>query len=276
MHAERNENENVSADGSQTTSADAAKREQSTIEFPYGDLDDAIEVARAVHEVGGQSCSTDQVAAQLKQSPNGGAFRLRLSYPRVFGLTTNERGVVSLTPLGLKIIDPKQEVSARVEAFLTVPLYRAVYEKYKGYTLPPPAALEREMNKLGVTFKQTDKARQVFERAAKQAGFTWAGADRLVIPALKDKDNLNLTAQPETKPLDQGTPGAVKDPPKYGSGGGEPPDRVEMIRMLLRYLPEHGLDNEKLVRWLKAAEINLRMAYDVPGSIRIEVENAGS
>ena len=62
---------------------------------------------------------------------------------------------------------------------------------------------------------------------------------------------------PETKPIEPGAPGA------------EPPGRLEMVHMLLRYLPDEGLTNDQLVRWLRAAEVNLRMAYDTPGAITI-------
>lgn len=244
----------------------SSKRQMSTIEFPYGDLDDAIDFAKAIQQVGGHSCEIDQVAAYLKQVPTSGAFRLRLSYPRVFGLTENERGVVRLTPLGKRIVDSQHDAAARVEAFLHVALYKAIYDQYKGYTLPPPAALEREMVKLGVSSKQADKARQAFDRSFKQAGFDWAGADRLVMPVLKSENN--NAPPPETKPIEQGSPGA-EPLGSRGTGGGEPPDRVELIRMLLRYLPDKGLTNDQLIRWLRAAEVNLRMAYDTPGMITI-------
>jgi len=265
MEAEHNEKV---ADLDAQTSSGSTKRQMSTIEFPYGDLEDAIAFAKAVRDIGGQSCEIDQVAAFLKQVPTSGAFRMRLSFPRVFGLTENERGVVRLTDLGKRIVDAQQERHARADAFLHVPLYRAIFEQYKGYTLPPPAALEREMVKLGVSSKQADKARQAFDRSFKQAGFNWAGDDRLVMPALKG-DATNAPP-PETKPIEQGSPGAEPQRAKEGGGGGGPPDRAELIRMLLRYLPDEGLNNDQLARWLRAAEVNLRMAYDTPGSITIK------
>jgi hypothetical protein len=261
----------VNADPAPDGPSEAQKKLQSTIQFPYGDLDDAVDFAKAIHAVGGQSCGIDQVAGYLKQVPSSGAFRLRLSYPRIFGITENERGTVRLTELGKRVVDAQQEAAARVEAFLHVPLYKAIFDNYKGYTLPPPAALEREMANLGVSPKQTDKARQAFERSAKQAGFTWAGPDRLVMPAMKDKGE-NAGAPPESKPLENGTPGADQRGKRGGGGGGEPPDRNELMGMLLRFLPNDGLDNEQLARWLRAAEINLRMAYNTTGSIKIEPE----
>jgi hypothetical protein len=64
-----------------------------------------------------------------------------------------------------------------------VPLYLSVYENFKGYTLPGAAAIEKYMRDVGVSSKQTDKARQVFLRSARQANFFEHGEDRLVRPA---------------------------------------------------------------------------------------------
>src|SRR5208282_5845507 len=99
------------------------------------------------------------------------------------GMTENERGVVRLTDLGRQSTDPLQEAGARIEAFLRVPLYAQLFEHYKGYTLPPAAALEKYMREIGVSPKQTDRARQAFMRSARQAGFFAHGEDRLVRPA---------------------------------------------------------------------------------------------
>ena len=68
--------------------------------------------------------------------------------------------------------------------FLNVPLYKAIFDKYKGGVLPPQAALERDIIGLGVAEKQTGRARQVFERSAEQANFVEHGKDRLVMPAV--------------------------------------------------------------------------------------------
>lgn len=157
-------------------------RGRSTIDFPYMDQDDAFEVATAVHAVNTTSCEWDQLAAQLKQSGAGGGFRMRLITARIFGLLTYERGIVTLTELGLHAVDAKYARAARVTSFLEVPLFRAVFDKLKGATLPPMAAIERGMEQLGVAPKQKTKARQVFMRSAKQAGFFQLDSDRLTVP----------------------------------------------------------------------------------------------
>jgi hypothetical protein len=56
-----------------------------------------------------------------------------------------EEGKCKLTSLGREIMDPDKARQAKAKAFLNVPLFKAVYEKYKGSVLPPAAALERDM-----------------------------------------------------------------------------------------------------------------------------------
>src|ERR1700722_3302772 len=116
----------------QVDSQDEGKRERSTIQFPYLSLDEGVTIAKGIHEVGGTSCQVDQLAGQLKQSPGSSMFKLRLSTARIFGLITNTHGTVTLTPLGTRVCDSQQEQAAKADAFLTVPLYKQVYEQFKG------------------------------------------------------------------------------------------------------------------------------------------------
>ena len=97
------------------------------IEFPYGDLNDAVSVAQAIHDNAGMSCTTEQLAAFMNQSVSSGAFRLKVSTARTFGVTDNERGKVSLTELGRRIVNPEYEKRASAAAFLKVPLYKGLY-----------------------------------------------------------------------------------------------------------------------------------------------------
>ena len=245
-----------------TTLREVSKREQSSIQFPYGDLEGAVEMAVAVHEVGGHSCQAEQLAGYLKVAPTGGAFRNRIATPRIFGLLEIERGMIRLTQLGMRIVDPAQQSAAKVDAFLHVPLYRAIYEKYKGYTLPPTAALEREMAALGVSSKQTDKARQAFERSARQSGFTWAGPDRLTLPVVKDA--------PQSRPIEP-----VEAAPRAGGGGGGGSYHA-FIQGLLDELPADfsGWPIEEQAGWLQAAVAAFKLLSKSPGTITIQVSGA--
>jgi hypothetical protein len=251
--------------GRKQADPDTQKRERSTIEFPYGDLDDAVSVAVAIHSNAGVSATTDQLAAYMKQSSTSGAFRLKAATAGVFGITTNERGTVTLTPLGRRIVDPAQSRQARAEAFLAVPLYRAVFDKYRGHALPPAAALEREMANLGVSSKQTDKARQAFERSAQQAGFFAHGTDRLVAPAGTGEK----PAAP--KPEDKAPPSDRTGSNGGSSGGGFHP----FIQGLLQKLPpaESNWDDAERVKWLDAAVRIFDLMYQGgSGSVSVELK----
>lgn len=196
-------------DSAQTTSD--AGRVRSTIEFPYCDLASSIEVAHAVKQVGGNSADWRQLAVKLALAPDGGGFRTRVMAARTFGLLEYDRAVVTLSELGLRIVDPMYERAARVESFLYVPLYKQLFDRLNGQTLPPPPALERMAEQIGVAPKQKDKARQVFMRSAKSAGLFELSSERLSLPP-----NLHAAGNPGPQ-NDKGEGGGRK------GGSDEPP-----------------------------------------------------
>jgi hypothetical protein len=259
MAKEQVENIQDAARAAQSDAEDDDKRERSTIQFPYNDLDDAVTVAKAVHENAGLSCTIDQLAAYVKNSLTSGAFRLRVSNAATFGLTDNERGEVRLTPLGRRIADSAQEAAARVDAFLAVPLYARSFEHYKGFTLPGAAALEKFMREVGVSGKQTGKARQAFMRSARQAGFFVHGEDRLVRPAM---------GGPGTKPADETKAEPDKKPDtKTGGGDGGPTDIDPIIQGLLVRLPKPGAvwPEKEQDLWINLLKGSFKLIYkEVP------------
>jgi hypothetical protein len=209
--------------------------------------DEGLEIAKAVHSLHGSSCQIEQVAAHIKQSPTSSGFRLKVSTAKTFGLVTASQGTITLTPLGSRICDSQQEKAARVDAFLTVPLYSAVYEKFKGMALPPTVGLEAALVSLGVAQKQKDRARQVLQRSAQEAGFFQFGTDRLVLPAIKAN-----AAAPAVAPREDVEP-EKKKKNKEAEDDGE--DLHPFIQGLLRKLPppDSGWPNDKRAKWLQAA-----------------------
>lgn len=245
----------------------ADSRERSTIQFPYNDLDDAADLAKVIYSNAGGECTLDQLAGYLGQSMTSGAFRLRVSNAATFGLTENERGEVRLTSLGRRIADPAQEADARVEAFLIVPLYLRIFENYKGFTLPGPAALEKFMRDVGVSSKQTGKARQAFMRSAKQAGFFAHGEDRLVRPA-----------GPGTKPIEKPKGEQKKEDDKRRNGGsdsGGPTD--PLIQALIEKLPAQGpWSADERINWLKMLVMGFQVAYGADDEIEVKKKEAAN
>jgi hypothetical protein len=105
----------------------------------------------------------------MGQTASSGTFRTRVGAARSFGLIETNQGRASLTQLGRDALDNSgNERAARVTAFLNVELFRAMYDQSKGTPLPRPPAIERQMAGLGVSPKQTERARQTFVKSARQ------------------------------------------------------------------------------------------------------------
>lgn len=216
--------EKITLKETETGGAGTRKNERSSIEFPYLDLDAAVETAAAMYQRAGLgSCEIDEIAAALNQTVSG-AFRVKVSATKIFGLVEKDgRSAYRLTELGHEIVQLETEAQARAKSFMTVPLYAAVYENYRGKTLPPPKALEREMVNLGVAPKQSDKARQIFERSAREAGFTAQGENRLVMP------RFDRVVTPPAKDILPPPP----KPPGGGSGGGDNGSENKPLKYML-------------------------------------------
>lgn len=257
----------VAAAKAKADSGPTRTNDRSAIAFPYMDLDDAVEVARKLYARSGiSSCPLDELAAEMKQTTSSGNFRLKTGTARIFGLVEKDgQSALKLTELGCSLNSPDGEAAAIVAAFLRVPLYNQIYEKYLGKLLPPTKALEREMQTLGVAAKQTDKARMAFQRSARQAGYFNSGEDRLVRPR----------AGTVAETLDQKTADALpsereQTPPRRkgsGDGGGHHP----FVQGLLETMPEPGTmwTIEGRASWLEAAANIFTLIYKGEGRIAI-------
>lgn len=235
-------------------SAEKDKRERSQIVFPYSDMKEGIAVAQAIWEnVATAPCELPQLAAWLDHdSVTSGSFRGKVNASRIFGLVETGPNSVKLTPLGRRIVDPQKGAAAKVEAFLTVPLYRAIYERYAGSLLPNNIGLEKEMTELGVAAKQADKARQAFQRSAAEAGFFRQGTNKLVKPAIAPSSG-------EVEPRD--------DQERSGSGGGNGlPPMHPFIEGLVKTLPAADTvwPDAGQQQWLDAAKAIFKLIYRSP------------
>jgi len=203
-----------------------AKRTQSTIVFPYDDLKNAAEVARVTHDAGGK-LTFDQLAARLSQTATSGAFRLKVSAARIFGLVTTAKGTITVTDLGSQIADERTSEAAKAQAFLNAPLYRALHDRFKGLALPGDKGIETAMVDLGVAPKQATTARQVFQRSADVAGFFAHGRDRLVTPVVTHTGGRDVTLDGDGAGEDRG-------------GDLTPPQKVTNMRSITLQLGTTG------------------------------------
>lgn len=248
-----------------TASAEERKRFRSEIEFPYADLENAIELAQTIHSKAGSSCEPDELAAWMGQSASGGTFRTRLGAARMFGLIETGGGRATLTQAGFDALDGSgKERATRAEAFLNVELFRAMYDRFKGNALPPAAAIERQMEQLGVSPKQKERARQTFTKSAVYAGFIDAGTGRFVKPGIAPKVDM-----PPPPPRDERNDG--------GGGDGTGLDLDPLLVALLKKIPPSGANwpAAQRVRWFKTFAMNVSQIYDgedEPVEMKIELE----
>lgn len=261
----------AAADNTAPAGAEAKKYQQSTIDFPNFDLEAGIDVATHVYRRSGLGpCQLDELAAELKVTMSG-SFRLKNSAARMFGFIEKDgASAVKLTDLGSRLVSPESSADAKAAAFLNISLYNQIYEKYRGKLLPPTKALEREMITLGVTTTQAEKARQIFQRSARQAGFFGSGDDRLVRP--KITNSISDTVETlEQAAADRPAAGeSERSSARYGSGGGGG-GRHPFIEGLLATLPEPGTlwTVEGRAAWLQAAAQNFMLIYKGDGKIDV-------
>jgi hypothetical protein len=200
---------------------DTHGRGKSGILFPVYGLVDSVAVANIVHNKAGGYATREQLAAFLGyKSTENGSFWSRIAAAKMFGLIIEENGQLKLTRIAQHILMPEsedQQRAALVEAFFSVPLFKAIYKEYQGKDLPQGLGLQNAFRgRFKVVPKRVDLAIKNFFEAAENAKFfeTRGSRTQLIIPVFK-------------APLK--TP-AIEPPPKGhqdGSGGGgdgeEPP-----------------------------------------------------
>lgn len=248
--------DNGNAAAASARTAEERKRFRSEIEFPYADLESAVELAKTINGKAGSSCEADELAVWMGQTATGGTFRTRIGAARMFGLIETGQGRVTLTQLGREVLDGSgNERSARVTAFLNVQLFAAMYEQYKGAVLPPAPAIERQVEQLGVSPKQKERARQTFMKSATYAGFIDQSSGRFVKPGIPQKDD---PARSEK----------IGEEKRGGGGNGnEPPILHPFVQGLLKELPPAGevWADAKRKLWLDTAASIFKMIYkDTP------------
>jgi hypothetical protein len=150
------------------------KRFRSTFGFPYFDLEESIQLAKRIEDMGG-STTTQHLSADLgSKSAHSGSFKARVSSAVMLNLVKKEGNSLRTTPLVREILWPTTEgadLRARSQAFLAVPLYSQVAKTYEGRALPASDYLRNALrDHFGVSPKQVPKAFDVMLRSAEQAG----------------------------------------------------------------------------------------------------------
>lgn len=107
------------------------------VDYPRASLKASFILAQAIDDLGGTA--TAEMAAEKMGKKIGGAFRSLMAAAGKFGLVESRKGRLSITGLyrehKLAYSKVEQEQVAQ-RAFLSVALFRAVYERFKAQKLP--------------------------------------------------------------------------------------------------------------------------------------------
>ncbi len=166
-------------------------------------LADAVAVADTIHRQGGGVAASDELAIFLGyKSANNGAYYDKISASRMFGLIQGQGARITLTKRAEQVlmpVFPEQAAHAKVEAWMDVPLFAAIYEEFRGRQLPPEEGLKNLMRtKYGVPPSRVDSAYRALIESADQAGFFSRGTrTHLIVPRTGTDAPINVAREAE-------------------------------------------------------------------------------
>lgn len=168
-----------------------ADRVGPTFRFPVYDLADCVVAAKAIHEKGGGAATSDHLAAYLGyKSTANGSYINRVAAAKLFGLIEGPPSRIVITTLAQKILMPIQISDQRqglIDAFMRVPLFKAIYDEYHGKELPPAFGMKNALRTMfGVTPQRVDQAYRALINSAETAGFFEVRGSRtqLIMPSV--------------------------------------------------------------------------------------------
>lgn len=229
---------------------------KSEVSFPYYDLNKSIQAARVIHEKAGGRCDRSQLASLLEYSSvKNGGFLSRISAGKMFGLLDEFGDSIVLSERAKKIISPvggTDADQAKADAFLSVELFRRVFEDFNGHTLPGEAGLKNLFeNTYKIVPKQVSPALRIMLDSADTAGYFRATGNRskMVKPIISIDPSMEQRGGQERQPDDRPKNGEgggtdhAQNPPKpkrHGGGGGDGDGIDPALLGLLRNLPPPG------------------------------------
>ena len=125
-------------------------RQRSVYLFPAYGFSMALDIARQVEESGGGTLTEETLAVNLGLSKNSSGFRLKCLAARQFNLLVKQGASVSTTSIAKAILKPTSEEDALRgyrQSFLSIPLFQAVSERYRGQRLPDSQTLRNVLER---------------------------------------------------------------------------------------------------------------------------------
>lgn len=200
---------------------DKKARQRSPFLFPAYNFTIALDIARRVEEKGAGTLAEDTLAVDMGLSVTSSGFRLKCLTARQFGLLSKQGEILSTTPIAKSILKPTNDqdaINGYRQAFLNIPLFRAVADRYKGQPLP-----------VGQTFRnilERDLRIEVGRVQAAERILLDSARDAQVLVSNGDKVYLSVTGQNPLSPAAHTASNGDGNGDSGGSGTGiKPPPK---------------------------------------------------
>jgi len=181
----------------------------SQADVPSYSLEKALRIPRAIGDNYGYKPTTPlQVAKALEMAPGVSSFKMLTGAAIAYGLTTGgyNASIVSITPLGLRIVRPTAEgddLLAKREALLKPRVIREFLTKYDAAPFPKDSIAQNVLMEMGVPQDRTLEVLSLIVEGAESVGF---------IHTIKDRKYVELGGTPI---------------PESSNGGGDEPSDSE-------------------------------------------------
>jgi len=199
-------------------------KSRSEVRSPIYDLSESVGVADAIHKKGGGVASLAQLAAFLSyKGVNNGAFLSRVASAKLFGLVEGKGAGLTISPLAQRVLMPtfpEQTEQALREAWLGIPLFKAVFDEFDGRELPPEFGMKNLFRtRFGIPSARLSLAYKAMMDSADQAGLfrTKGSRTQLIIPSVQRQSGGAATSA-----TDIGNDEAVHGGGNGGGDGGRP------------------------------------------------------
>lgn len=166
------ESERVSVPDGQNKAAPARKaRQRSVYLFPAYGFTTALDIARRVEESGGGTLTEETLAVNMGLSVKSSGFRLKSLAARQFQLVSKQGETLTTTPVAKAIFKPTSGEDAQRgyrQSFMSIPLFQAVAERYRGQRLPESQTLRNVLEReFQVEHKRVQQAERLLLDSAR-------------------------------------------------------------------------------------------------------------
>lgn len=155
------------------SSQDKVLKERSPL-YPIFSINEVFDFVSEIAKLGGKKVSVETVASSVGMSVKTNSFKSKISTAKQFGLLRGSDGAVELTDLAKSIIYPVDEAAAqraRIESFLSAPLYQKLAERFENKAVPSFDKLGNILLlEYGLTKGAKDLASKKFIESAEQIG----------------------------------------------------------------------------------------------------------